>query len=132
MARPRFYMLLLGGFAAAALLLAAIGVYGVISYAVGRRTREIGVRLALGATSGRVLREVVGRGLALATIGLVVGGAGALVVTRLLRSLLFGVGATDPVAFAGAALLLVAVAVGAAIVPARRAARVSPIAAMRV
>ena len=130
-ARPRFYMLLLGGFAAAALLLAAIGVYGVISYAVGRRTREIGVRLALGATSGRVLREVVGRGLALATIGLVVGGAGALVVTRLLRSLLFGVGATDPVAFAGAALLLVAVAVGAAIVPARRAARVSPIAAMR-
>ena len=130
-ARPRFYMLLLGSFAVTALLLAAVGVYGVISYAVGRRTREIGVRLALGATAPQVLRGVVGRGLMLGLAGLALGALGAVAVTRLMRGLLFGVGTTDPLAFAAAAVALMAVATAAAWVPARRAARVSPVAAMR-
>ena len=130
-ARPRFYMLLLGTFAASALLLAAVGVYGVIAYAVGRRTREIGVRLALGATAAQVLRGVVGRALALGVAGLVLGTLGAVAATRLMRGLLFGVGANDPLAFGVAAAALLAVAVAAAWVPARRAARVSPVAAMR-
>jgi predicted permease len=130
-ARPRFYMLLLGSFAATALVLAAVGVYGVIAYAVGRRTREIGVRLALGATAAQVLRGVVGRALALGLAGLVLGTLGAVAATRLMRGLLFGVGPTDPLAFGVAAVALLAVAVAAAWVPARRAARVSPVAAMR-
>ena len=130
-AQPRFYMLLLGGFAALALVLAAVGVYGVIAYAVGRRTREIGVRMALGATSRRVLRDVVLRALALGGAGLAVGLVGALAATRLLRSQLYEVAPTDPATFAAVAVLLLLVAVAAAWVPARRASRVSPTAAMR-
>ncbi|HEU4631145.1 MAG TPA: ABC transporter permease [Gemmatimonadaceae bacterium] len=130
-ARPRFYMLLLGSFAASALVLAAVGVYGVIAYAVGRRTREIGVRLALGATATQVLRSVVGRGLVLGLAGLVLGALGATAAARSMRGLLFGIEATDPLSFMVAGVVLLAVAVAAAWVPARRAARVSPVAAMR-
>lgn len=130
-AAPRFTMLLLAAFAAVALLLAAIGIYGVISYAVTRRTPEIGLRVALGAQRGHVLRMVLRQALVLAVIGAVVGLGAALATTRALRSLLFGVSATDGVTLIAVPLLLMAVALLAAYLPARRAARVDPMIALR-
>ncbi len=130
-AKPRFYMLLLGTFALCALLLAAIGIYGVMAYVVGQRTHEIGVRMALGARGNQVLREVVARGMRPAIVGLAAGLAGALALTGVLSKLLYGVSATDPITFAGVALVLVAVALLANWIPARRASRVDPAIALR-
>lgn len=131
LAPRRFAAALLGIFAGAALLLAAVGIYSVISYLMVRRTHEIGVRMALGAGRGDVLRMVVGMGVWLAAVGVGVGLAAALVLTRVSRSLLFEVAATDPVIFAGVALLLMAVAGLASYLPARRAARLDPVLALR-
>lgn len=122
---------LLGAFAALALLLAAIGLYGVVSYAVAQRTREVGVRMALGARSQDVLRLVLGQGLRRAAVGVVLGSLGAVGVARALASLLYGVSTVDPLAFAVAVLVLLAVAFLANLVPARRAARVDPLLALR-
>lgn len=129
--RPRFYMLLLGLFAAIALLLAAIGIYGVISYTVRQRTQEIGIRMALGATQRRVLGMVVRQGLLLALLGSVVGLAGALVMTRGMANLLYGVSSTDPATLAGVGLVLLLVAAFASYLPARRAAEIEPQLAIR-
>jgi predicted permease len=131
LARRRFSMLLLTLFAALALGLAAIGTYGVMAYLVSQRTRELGIRLALGATPGRILRMVVGQGMFVATVGGVVGIAGALAMTRLVRTLLFGVESTDPTTFVSVIVLLAAVALVASGLPARRAARVDPVAVLR-
>jgi predicted permease len=124
-------MTLLGAFAGLALLLASIGLYGVLSYAVTQRSREIGLRMALGATSGSVLRMVVGRGLALTGVGLAIGLALAVVGTRFMKSMLYGVDAFDPATFAGVAALLCAIAGVACWVPARRASRLDPIIVLR-
>ncbi|MBV9879306.1 MAG: ABC transporter permease [Gemmatirosa sp.] len=129
--QPRFYVVLLGGFAAIAVVLAAVGVYGVIGYSVTRRTREIGIRLALGASRGAPFRLVVGQGMRLAVGGGAIGLLAAFAATRYLRSLLFGVQPTDPITFALVALLLGAVALAACCVPAWRASRVSPMTALR-
>jgi putative ABC transport system permease protein len=129
--RPRFYTMLLGVFASIALVLAAVGIYGVISYAVSLRTRELGIRIALGATGRQVSRLVLRQGVALALGGVILGGAGAYWLTRLLGKLLFGVTATDPLTFFGVAGLLTVIAALACYVPARRAARVDPLLAMR-
>jgi putative ABC transport system permease protein len=128
---PALYLRLFAIFAAAALALAAIGTYGVIAFAVVQRTREIGIRMALGATRAEVVRLVVGYGGRLAAIGIALGVAAALALSRVLRSLLFGIGATDPATYAGVALLLALVAVLASWLPARRAARIDPTVAMR-
>ena len=130
-AEPRFRMLLLAGFAAAALLLATIGIYGVMAFTVAQRTREIGVRIALGAHTRRVFALVLRQGMVLAGIGVIVGLAGSLAVTRFLQSLLFGISATDPVTLVAVALLLGAVTLIGAYLPARRAARIDPIVALR-
>jgi putative ABC transport system permease protein len=130
-AQPRFYMLLLGGFAAVALLMAAIGMYGVIAYGVSQRSQEIGVRMALGATRDRVVRMVLRQGLVLALLGAVAGVVGALFATRGMRSLLFGVSAGDPAIYMGVAAVLVLVAALASYLPARRAARTEPQMALR-
>ncbi|HEV2852110.1 MAG TPA: ABC transporter permease [Thermoanaerobaculia bacterium] len=130
-AQSRFYMLLLGGFAVISLVLAAIGIYGVIAYAVRQRTQEIGIRMALGATGERVTRMVVSQGIVLAGVGAVVGLAAALLATRGMQSLLFEVKASDPTIYVGVAAVLVAVAAFASYLPARRAARTDPQLALR-
>ncbi|HEX6057835.1 MAG TPA: ABC transporter permease [Gemmatimonadaceae bacterium] len=130
-ARQRFYMLLLAVFAVAAAALAAIGIYGVMAFGVAQRTREIGIRVALGARPGDVARLVVRAGLLLAVTGVVLGLAGALALTRLLEGLLYGVEPSDPATLAAASLLLLAVAALAALLPARRAAGVDPMQALR-
>ena len=127
----RFSMLLLGVFAAVAVSLAGVGIYGVISYSVTQRTREIGIRVALGAQPRDVLRLVLRRGLWLACAGITLGLAGGLAVTRVMSSLLFGVGARDPATFAAVAALLGFVALVACLAPARRAAKVDPTVALR-
>ncbi|MEX2263379.1 MAG: ABC transporter permease [Bryobacteraceae bacterium] len=128
---PRFRSLLMTVFAATALLLAAIGIYGVIAYSVAQRTQEIGVRMALGATPAGVLRLVIGQGGRLAFVGIALGLAGAFGLTRVLEKMLFGVSASDTVTFASAALVLGAVAIVASLIPALRAARVDPLTALR-
>jgi predicted permease len=130
-AEPRFRMLLLASFAGAALLLAAVGIYAVMAFSVSQRTREIGLRMALGAHARRVFALVLKQGMVLAGIGLLLGLAGALAVTRVLQSLLFEVSATDPFILGAVALLLGAVTLIGAYLPARRAARVDPIVALR-
>jgi putative ABC transport system permease protein len=131
-ATGRFGSAVLTAFGLSALVLAAVGLYGVLAFLVSLRRREIGIRLALGATSGRVLEGVIAQGTALAAIGLVVGVAAAFFSTRVIESQLFGIGARDPLVFAGAAVALLLVAVVASWVPARRASRVDPQIALRV
>ena len=131
LSRRNFNMMLLAIFAGVALLLAAIGIYGLISYSVEQRKQEIGIRVALGAARGDVLRLIVWQGMKLAGIGIVLGLAGAYGVTRLLESLLFGVKATDPLTFGGVAALVALVALGASFAPAQRAAAVAPSEALR-
>ena len=130
-ARTRFDLLLLVVFAGVALTLAAVGIYGVISYGVSQRTRELGVRMALGAGQGEVLAMVLRQGMALALIGTGLGVAAALALSGSMRSLLYGVGATDPATFAAVCVVLLLVAALASYLPARRASRVDPAAALR-
>jgi putative ABC transport system permease protein len=128
---PRFNLIVLAIFAAVALLLAGAGIYGVISYAVTQRTREIGIRMALGAERRDVLGLVIGQGTTLAITGVGVGLCVALALTRVMSTLLFGVSATDPAIFASAALFLAAVAIVASYIPARRAMNVDPTVSLR-
>jgi putative ABC transport system permease protein len=130
-AGPRFRMLLIGGFAAVALMLAATGIYGVMAYSVAQRTHEMGLRFALGAARGDVLRMVLGQAARLAIAGIVIGLAGALLLTRWMSTLLFGVEPTDPATFAAVAAGLAAIALTASALPARRAMRIDPIVALR-
>jgi len=130
-AARRFSLMLLTAFAAVALALSAIGIYGVLSYTVGQRTKEIGVRMAMGAARSQVVRLVVGEGLALAVFGLVLGVAATLAVARVIEGLLFNVRPYDPATFAGVGAALMAVALAASYLPARRAAGVDPVAALR-
>ena len=131
LARQRFASTLLGAFAAFALLLAAVGIYGVMSYLVTQSTHDIGLRVALGAQPGNILGLVVRQGMELAAIGILAGLAGAAALTRVMASLLFGVSATDAVTFGAVAALLAAVAFAATVIPARRATRVDPMVALR-
>ena len=130
-AQPRFRTFLLGSFAGIALLLSAIGIYGVMAYTVSRRTSEIGVRMALGARPVDILRLIVGESMTLTLLGGSLGLAGAYAVTRVMKSLLFGVTSTDPLTFAGVMLLLCSVALLASYIPARRASRVDPLVAFK-
>jgi putative ABC transport system permease protein len=127
----RFNLMLLGSFAALALILAAVGLYGLISYTTAQRTHEIGIRIALGAQTGDVMRLVIGQGIKLALVGALIGIAGALAVTRLMRSLLFGVSAIDPLTFVVVAVSLTLVALAACWLPARRATKVDPLTALK-
>jgi putative ABC transport system permease protein len=130
-ASQRFVMILLGIFAALAVVLASIGIYGVISYAVGQRTNEIGLRVTLGAQRADVLRLVLGDGAVMALLGVSIGTAAAFGLTHLLANMLYGISARDPVTFAIVAILLSAVALAASYIPARRAMRVDPMVALR-
>jgi len=127
----RFILMLLGVFAGAALLLAAVGLYGVIAYAVSQRTREIGIRMALGAARSDVLGLVLRQGMQMAAIGILLGVIGAIGVTRLLVNLLYEIKPTDPLTFVGMSLFLLLVSLFASWLPARRAALVDPIEALR-
>jgi putative ABC transport system permease protein len=118
-------------FATLAVVLGAVGIYGVISYSVAQRTREIGIRMALGARRGEVLMLVVGQGAKLAAVGVVAGLAGAAFLTRLMARLLYGVGTADPATYVSVGILLMFVAIGASYIPARRAMRVDPMVALR-
>jgi putative ABC transport system permease protein len=131
LAEKRFLLLLAGVFAAAALALAAVGIYGLVAHSVTRRTQEIGVRMALGAQRSDVLRLVVGEGAHMAALGVVIGVAASLAITHLMSSLLFGINATDPLTFVGVAVLLSLVALLACYIPARRAMKVDPMVALR-
>jgi predicted permease len=127
----RFTLILVGVFSALALILASIGIYGVVSYSVAQRTREIGIRMALGASQRQVLRMVVGGGARLAVTGIVIGAAGALVLTQFIRSFLYGVSPADPLTFTGISLILAGVAILASYIPARRAMKIDPNTALR-
>ncbi len=131
LADRRFLLFLVGVFAVAALALAAVGIYGVVAFSVTRRTQEIGIRMALGAQRSEVLRLVLGEGARMAALGVVVGITASLAITRLLSTLLFGISATDPLTFAGVAVLLSLVALLASYIPARRAMSVDPMIALR-
>ena len=124
-------MILLAVFAALALALASIGIYGVISYIVGQRTHEIGLRMMLGAQKSHVLKIVLGQGARLALLGVVIGLAGAASLTRLMTTILYGVSATDPLTFSAVAIMLTLVALVACYIPARRAMRVDPVVSLR-
>jgi putative ABC transport system permease protein len=130
-AQPKFSMLMLGLFAALALLLSAVGIYGVMAYSVSRRAHEIGVRMALGARTGQVMKLVLKEGMSLALLGIAIGLLGAFAITRVMASFLFGVGAKDPLTFIGVSALLAVVALVACYIPARRATRVDPLVALR-
>jgi putative ABC transport system permease protein len=130
-AQPRLQTILLGAFGVLALMLACIGIYGVLAYAVSQRLREVGVRVALGATPGRILGEILGSGLGLVALGLFIGLGAALALTRYLEALLYSVRTTDPAVFALAIAALLAVATAACYLPARRAARVDPMVVLR-
>jgi putative ABC transport system permease protein len=130
-AQPRFYSLLLGGFAALALVLAIIGIYGVVSYSVAQRTHEMGIRIALGAMTQDVLILVMGQAMMLVFFGGVIGLGSALALTRLLTKFLFDVTATDPTTLGAVALLIAVVALLACYIPARRATKVDPLVALR-
>jgi putative ABC transport system permease protein len=130
-ARSDFNTILLAAFAAVALLLAAVGIYGLISFSVGQRARELGIRAALGATPEQLRRMVLGQGLRLTVIGAFLGAVGSIGLTRYMKSLLFGVKPVDPLTVACACVLLVLVAVLAAFLPARRAARLDPVEVLR-
>ena len=129
--RPRFLTTLLGLFSATALVLAAVGLYGVIAYSVTRRTTEFGIRMAMGASTGNVLGLVLRQGLQLSLIGVAAGAIGALALTRVVRGLVFGITSFDPLTFLGMALMLIAVTVVACVIPARRATKVDPLIALR-
>src|SRR6185312_16031458 len=130
-ANRRIYLLLVGAFAVIALLVAASGVYGLISYAVERRTREMGIRVAVGATKAKILSLLVSRGILLALVGVAAGIAGSMLLTKTISGLLYGITPTDPSVLAGTSLLFLAVAFLAAVIPAYRAATVDPTAAFR-
>jgi len=128
---PRFNSVLLASFAGLALVLAAVGIYGVIAYSVTQRTHEIGIRMALGAGPHSMITLIVGEGAVLALIGIGLGVVASLILTRLIANFLFGVAATDPAIFCGVSMLLTVVALGGCYIPARRAAKVDPIVALR-
>ena len=131
MAQRRFALEILGLFAVIALLLASIGIYGVMAYTFSQRTHEIGIRMALGAQRKHILRMALGEGMILVVLGLAAGVFGALLLTRFLRSMLFAVKPTDPITFIAIATLLTAVALLACYIPAHRATRVDPLVALR-
>jgi putative ABC transport system permease protein len=131
LAQPRFSMLVFMAFASTAMLLATVGIYGVMSYSVLQRTREVGIRMALGAEGRDVLRTLIGEGLRLAMAGVVLGVIGALLISRLLSTMLFQISPTDPVTFVSVAAVLTAVALLACYIPARRATRVHPLTALQ-
>jgi putative ABC transport system permease protein len=126
-----FFVKLLGALATLAVALAALGIYGVVSYTVAQRTREIGIRMALGATSRGILRLVIGYGAVLTALGVAIGIAGSLALTRVLQQILFDTSATDPLVFGAVSALLAGVSIAACYGPARRAVKVEPIAAIR-
>ena len=130
-ARPRFYTGLLALFAVLALVLAATGIFGVMSYTVAERTREIGIRMALGAHSGTVVRMIVGRAVGLALMGALIGVGGTLAIGRVIRNQLFGVEVLDPLTLSVVILILLTSVVAASVLPARRAARLDPVSTLR-
>jgi putative ABC transport system permease protein len=131
LAPARFQLVLIGAFTAIAILLAAAGVYGVMSYLVGRRTREIGIRMAMGATPARVVRLVAGETIALALVAVIAGLGGAWALTRYIKTLLYGVTVLDPVTFTATPVLLALIVLAATLGPARRASKVDPLVALR-